>query len=116
MVLNLCLFSAILLGILYLFFGAFRLVFATNHDFDLDQVGLSFLGMLIGMFFAIATDHWRVYPILNSINEYLELTLVCSDSGGIKTMHVSLKNVGKKVGSRIHQNLDCRLPSLGLHW
>ncbi|KAH8773952.1 hypothetical protein BGZ57DRAFT_894086 [Hyaloscypha finlandica] len=31
--LNLCLHSAVLLGILYLFFGAFHLVFATNHGF-----------------------------------------------------------------------------------
>ncbi|TEA15935.1 Efflux pump atB [Colletotrichum sidae] len=56
MVLNLCIFSAILLGILYLFFGAFPLVFTTNHGFNLWQVGLTFLGILIGMFLAAATD------------------------------------------------------------
>jgi len=53
---NLCLFSAILLGILYLFFGAFPLVFSNNHDFDLVQVGLSFLGLLFGMLAAVASD------------------------------------------------------------
>ncbi|RFU29946.1 hypothetical protein B7463_g6396, partial [Scytalidium lignicola] len=53
---NLCLFSAILLGILYLFFGAFPLVFQTNHGFTLSQVGLSFLGMFVGMLAAAATD------------------------------------------------------------
>ncbi|KAL0941841.1 major facilitator superfamily transporter [Colletotrichum truncatum] len=56
MVLNLCIFSAILLGILYLFFGAFPLVFTTNHGFNLWQVGMTFLGILVGMFFAAATD------------------------------------------------------------
>ena len=56
MVLNLCLFSAILLGVLYLFFGAFEVVFTTNHGFELWQVGLSFTGLLVGQLVAIATD------------------------------------------------------------
>lgn len=56
MVLNLCLFSAILLGILYLFFGAFGLVFQGNHGFSLSQVGLSFLGIFVGMILGACTD------------------------------------------------------------
>ncbi|KAH7346295.1 major facilitator superfamily domain-containing protein [Rhexocercosporidium sp. MPI-PUGE-AT-0058] len=56
MVLNLCLFSAILLGILYLFFGAFPLVFMGNHGFSLSQTGMSFLGIFIGMVLGAATD------------------------------------------------------------
>ncbi|KAM6524517.1 hypothetical protein FALCPG4_010127 [Fusarium falciforme] len=56
MVLNLCVFSAILLGILYLFFGAFPLVFRNAHDFNLWQVGLSFLGILVGTLMAGAAD------------------------------------------------------------
>ena len=56
MCLNLCLFSAILLGILYLFFGAFDLVFRNVYHFELWQVGLTFLGLLIGMLLAIASD------------------------------------------------------------
>jgi len=56
MCLNLCLFSAILLGILYLFFGAFPLVFGNNHDFTLSQTGLSFLGLLFGMVAAMLSD------------------------------------------------------------
>ena len=56
MVLNLCLFSAILLGILYLFFGAFPLVFRNVYGFNLWQVGLSFLGILIGTLMAGAAD------------------------------------------------------------
>ena len=52
---NLCVYSALLLGILYLFFGAFAIVFETNHGFQLYQVGLSFLGLLVGMLVGIAT-------------------------------------------------------------
>ncbi|KAG4438106.1 hypothetical protein IFR05_006427 [Cadophora sp. M221] len=56
MVSNLCLFSAILLGILYLFFGAFPLVFMGNHGFSLSQTGMSFLGIFAGMVLGAATD------------------------------------------------------------
>ncbi|KAH9886328.1 major facilitator superfamily domain-containing protein [Xylariomycetidae sp. FL2044] len=49
MCLLLCILSAILLGILYLFFGAFGLVFGENYNFELWQVGCSFLGILVGM-------------------------------------------------------------------
>lgn len=60
MCLNLCLFSAILLGILYLFFGAFPLVFEGNHGFTLSQTGLSFLGIFVGMIMGSLTDPlWR---------------------------------------------------------
>jgi hypothetical protein len=55
MCLNLCLFSSILLGILYLFFGAFDLVFRNVYNFKLWQVGLTFLGLLIGMLLAIVS-------------------------------------------------------------
>jgi hypothetical protein len=49
-----------LLGILYLFFGAFGLVFKNNHGFSLHEVGLSFLGIGIGMLIAMAsTPLWR---------------------------------------------------------
>jgi hypothetical protein len=51
--LNLCLHSAVLLGILYLFFGAFHLVFATNHGFNLWQVSLMFLGIAIRILCAV---------------------------------------------------------------
>ncbi|KAF2124054.1 benomyl/methotrexate resistance protein [Dothidotthia symphoricarpi CBS 119687] len=60
MCLNLCILSAILLGILYLFFGAFPLVFQNNHGFSIAQTGLAFLGLLIGMLMGISTDPiWR---------------------------------------------------------
>lgn len=47
MLLCLCLHSSILLGILYLFFGAFPLVFSTNYSFNLWQTGLKSLGLAI---------------------------------------------------------------------
>ncbi|KAF1813450.1 MFS transporter [Eremomyces bilateralis CBS 781.70] len=60
MCLNLCIISSLLLGIVYLFFGAFPLVFQNNHGMTLSQSGLTFLGLLVGMLFGIATDpFWR---------------------------------------------------------
>lgn len=52
----LCIYTAILLAIIYLFFGAFELVFADLHHFSLSQVGLSFLGMLVGMVSAVLVE------------------------------------------------------------
>lgn len=70
MCLLLCLFSAILLGVLYLFFGAFSLVFGNNYGFNLWQVGLSFMGIFVGMVLCSASDPlWqRVHSRLVSQN------------------------------------------------
>lgn len=52
--------SAVLLGILYLFFGAIPLVFRNNHGFTLADTGLSFLGLLVGMLTGVSSDPiWR---------------------------------------------------------
>ncbi|KAK9779032.1 putative Major facilitator superfamily domain-containing protein [Seiridium cardinale] len=60
MCLLLCLFSAVLLGILYLFFGAFGVIFGSVYSFNLWQTGLAFLGIFTGMIAASATDPiWR---------------------------------------------------------
>ncbi|KOC12608.1 MFS transporter, partial [Aspergillus flavus AF70] len=60
MCLNLCVYSALLLGILYLFFGAFQIVFESVYGFELWQRGLTFLGLLVGMVLAILSDpFWR---------------------------------------------------------
>ena len=56
MCLNLCIFSALLLGVLYLFFGAFEVVFEDNHGFNLWQIGLTFTGILVGELLALCTD------------------------------------------------------------
>ena len=52
MVLALSTYTPLLQGILYLFFGVFPLVFGTNHGFNLWQVGLTFLGLLVGTLIA----------------------------------------------------------------
>lgn len=59
-------YSAVLLGILYLFFGAFPLVFQSNHGFNLWQIGLTFLGLLVGMMLATFT-----FPLWNRIRQRL---------------------------------------------
>ncbi|KAJ9630312.1 hypothetical protein H2204_008530 [Knufia peltigerae] len=60
MCLLLCLYSAILLGIVYLFFGAFPLVFRNNHGFSTYQVGLTFCGLGVGMIIgALTNPFWR---------------------------------------------------------
>ncbi|OJJ43103.1 hypothetical protein ASPZODRAFT_104002 [Penicilliopsis zonata CBS 506.65] len=56
MCLCLCLFCAVLLGVLYLFFEAFPLIFENNHGFNLWQVGLSFLGLTVGMILGVSTN------------------------------------------------------------
>ncbi|CAG8927463.1 unnamed protein product [Penicillium salamii] len=59
MCLCLSLYSALLLGILYLFFGAFPLVFQTQYGMNLWQIGLTFLGIIIGMIVAaLSTPVW----------------------------------------------------------
>ena len=64
MCLNLCIFSAIILGILYLFFEAFPLVFTSLYSFNQWQVGLTFLGIGIGMVIGAATTpFWHRYHI-----------------------------------------------------
>ncbi|PWY99742.1 MFS general substrate transporter [Testicularia cyperi] len=50
----LCIWSALLLGILYLLFVAFPIVFS-RHGFNLQQVGLTFLGIGVGMLLAVCS-------------------------------------------------------------
>lgn len=66
MCLCLNLYSAVLLGILYLFFGTLPLIFRTNHDMNLWQAGLTFLGIITGMCMATASS-----PIWSQIRERL---------------------------------------------
>ena len=66
MCLCLNLYSAVLLGILYLFFGAFPLVFETQHGMSLWQVGLTFMGIITGMIAAAAST-----PLWSRIREHL---------------------------------------------
>lgn len=60
MCLCLCIYTAIMIGTLYLFFGAFPLIFAHTYGFNLWQVGLTFLGQLVGTFIGALLDpFWR---------------------------------------------------------
>ncbi|KAK6337220.1 hypothetical protein TWF718_010002 [Orbilia javanica] len=60
MVLALCTFTALLLGILYIFFQAFGFIFRGTYGFTLSQLGLSFLGLFVGMIMGVMTDPiWR---------------------------------------------------------
>lgn len=52
--------SALVLGILYLAFQAFPIIFEDVHGFNVQQTGLSFLGIGIGMFAALGTQpYWN---------------------------------------------------------
>lgn len=55
MLLLLCIWSALLLGILYLLFEAFPIVFERQHGFTAPQTGLAFLGQAIGIVLGGAT-------------------------------------------------------------
>ena len=46
--------SALILGIQYLTFQAFPIIFEDGHHFDVQSTGLSFLGMGIGLFLGLA--------------------------------------------------------------
>lgn len=60
MCLSLDIYSALLLGILYLFFGSFVLVFRNNHGFNSWECGITFLGLGGGIIVAILSDPlWR---------------------------------------------------------
>jgi multidrug resistance protein len=66
MCLNLCLYAAILLGIIYLFFGAFPLIFHSVYYFNTWQTGLSFLGIMLGTLVGFLIE-----PMRNCISRWL---------------------------------------------
>ncbi|ETS82813.1 hypothetical protein PFICI_04689 [Pestalotiopsis fici W106-1] len=84
----LCLYSAILLGILYLFFGAFSLVFGNVYGFSLWQIGLAFMGIFTGMIAASATKpvwhriHMRLLERNGGVSEP-EFQLPSAVAGGV---------------------------------
>ncbi|KAJ6498747.1 major facilitator superfamily domain-containing protein [Mycena sanguinolenta] len=52
--------NALLLGILYLMFQAFPIIFQDGHHFNVQSTGLSFLGIGIGMLIGLATQpYWN---------------------------------------------------------
>jgi len=60
MALLLDLWNALVLGILYLAFQAFPIIFEEGHGFDVQATGMSFLGIGLGMILALASQpHWN---------------------------------------------------------
>lgn len=63
--------SALVLGILYLAFQAFPIIFEDVHGFNVQQTGLSFLGIGIGMFAALGTQpYWNRCVSFTSIRPH----------------------------------------------
>ncbi|KAJ6538823.1 major facilitator superfamily domain-containing protein [Mycena vulgaris] len=63
MALLLDIWDALLLGILYLMFQAFPIIFETGHHFNVQATGLTFLGIGIGMALGLASQ-----PFWNSLS------------------------------------------------
>jgi hypothetical protein len=60
MALLLDIWTALVLGIMYLTFQAFPIVFGTNHGFNEQSTGLSFLGIGIGLFIGLSSQpYWN---------------------------------------------------------
>ncbi|KAJ5372858.1 hypothetical protein N7517_004864 [Penicillium concentricum] len=67
MCLCLCLYTAVIIGTLYLFFGAFPLVFSNLYGFNLWQIGLTFLGQLIGTLLGVCLNPlwgWNLHRLV----------------------------------------------------
>ncbi|KZT01401.1 MFS general substrate transporter [Laetiporus sulphureus 93-53] len=88
MALSLNVWTALLLGILYLAFQAFPIIFEDIHGFNYQETGLAFLGIGIGMVAALASQ-----PLWNRYNRRMrekydgnpppETRLVIGQVGGI---------------------------------
>ncbi|KAH8999831.1 MFS general substrate transporter [Lactarius hatsudake] len=60
MLLLLNIWNALILGILYLTFQAFPIVFVGKHGFNMQCTGLTFIGMAVGMLMGLATQpYWN---------------------------------------------------------
>ncbi|KAH8704225.1 major facilitator superfamily domain-containing protein [Talaromyces proteolyticus] len=70
MCLCLCIYTALLIGTLYLFFGAFPLVFSNTWGFNLWQVGLTFLGQLVGTIIGVFLDPFFKRNLQRLINKH----------------------------------------------
>lgn len=88
MALALDIWSALLLGILYLAFQAFPIIFEQLHGFNVQSVGLSFLGIGLGMVIGLATQPlWnRLFALeakKHNGNPPPEMRLIPGKVGGI---------------------------------
>ncbi|EIM86273.1 MFS general substrate transporter [Stereum hirsutum FP-91666 SS1] len=66
MVLLLNLWSSIVLGVIYLAFQAFPIIFEDNHGFNMQCTGLTFSGIGLGMILALCSQpYWNAYRKLH---------------------------------------------------
>ncbi|KAL4877097.1 efflux pump antibiotic resistance protein [Aspergillus karnatakaensis] len=70
MCLCLCIYTSLMHGTLYLFFGAFPLVFSTTYGFNLWQIGLTFLGQLAGTLIGVSLDPLWSWNLRRLIRNY----------------------------------------------
>jgi MFS transporter, DHA1 family, multidrug resistance protein len=74
MVFLLNLYIALIYGLLYIWFESFPIVFVGIYHFTLGELGLAFIGILVGIFLAIPPFFWYLYKILEpQFNERGEL-------------------------------------------
>ncbi|KAI0771478.1 MFS general substrate transporter [Trametes elegans] len=88
MALALDIWSALLLGILYLAFQAYPIIFTEVHGFNVQSTGLTFLGIGLGMVLALCSQpYWnglvRREAIKNNGHPPPEARLVIAQLGGI---------------------------------
>lgn len=88
MVLLLNIWTALVLGILYLAFQSFPIIFQTGHHLSAQETGMTFLGIGLGMFLAILTQpFWnRLYAHearQNNGNIPPEVRLIMGEVGAI---------------------------------
>lgn len=76
--------SALILGILYLTFQAFPIIFENGHGFNMQSAGLTFLGIGFGMVLAISTqplwNRYVIYIVITPLDDPSRMIGIFSDS------------------------------------
>lgn len=79
-----------ILGILYLAFQAFPIIFMEGHGFNVQSTGMSFLGIGLGMVIALCSQpFWNRYAALSYINFFLFDNML---QLGVDYLHARLLN------------------------
>ena len=60
--------NALILGIMYLTFQAWPIIFEDVHGFNYQSTGLAFLGIGIGMGIALISQRWWNMYVLSAID------------------------------------------------
>ncbi|KIY70320.1 MFS general substrate transporter [Cylindrobasidium torrendii FP15055 ss-10] len=88
MALLLNIWTALILGILYLTFQAFPVIFMEKHGFNMQMTGLTYLGIGLGLTLALASQPWwnrffRRKVVENGGHPEPEIRLYMGELGGI---------------------------------